>query len=184
MLYSIFSFVLDVATGLLVGACLLRAYMQWVRAPFVRPLGPFVLAMTDWIVLPLRRFLAGRARLDIASIVAALVLELAQFGVLWLVSGMAASALGALPVLALVGVVRVAISGLIGLILVQAILSWVQPERHALSDTLERLCAPLLAPVRRHLPLIGGIDLSPLVVLVLLQIVAMVLGSVQFGMLH
>lgn len=184
MLYSMFSFVLDVVSGLLVGACLLRAYMQWIGAPFGRPLGPFVMALTDWVVLPLRQLLALRSRLDVSSVVAALLLELAQYALLWVVAGMPMAGLAALPVLAGLGVVRVAISGLIGLILVQAILSWVQPGRNALSDTLDRLCAPLLAPVRRRMPLVGGVDLSPLVVLVILQVAAMLLGAVQIRLLY
>ena len=57
MLYSIFSLVLDVVAGLLGGACLLRLYMQWMRTSFGNPLGQFVLALSNWVVLPLRRWL-------------------------------------------------------------------------------------------------------------------------------
>ena len=186
MLYAIFSLVLDLLAGLFGGACLMRLYMQWMRASFSNPLGQFVLALSSWIVLPLRRVLPSMAHWDVPSLVAALLIELAQFGLLWLVSGMGGGWVGAstvVPVLALFGLVRLAISGITGLLMVYAIMSWVQAQSPMLG-TLERLCQPLLRPMRRVVPLVGGIDLSPVVVLVLLQIAAMVLGAMQAGILH
>lgn len=186
MLYSIFSLVLDVVAGLLGGACLLRLYMQWMRTSFGNPLGQFVLALSNWVVLPLRRWLPTPPRWDLASLLGACLIELAQFSLLWLVTGMAGGWLGSVtvvPLLALFGVVRLAISGLTGLLIVYAVLSWVQ-TRSPLFDTIERLCQPLLRPVRRWMPLIGGVDLSPLVLLVLLQIAAMMLGYLQASVLR
>jgi uncharacterized protein YggT (Ycf19 family) len=98
MLYQIISFLLDVAVGLLGGACLLRLYMQWQRVPFGNPVGRFVFALTDWLVLPLRRVLPPMGRLDTASLVGAFVLELAQYAVLWLLG---VGTLAMLPLLAL-----------------------------------------------------------------------------------
>ena len=182
MLYSIFSLVLDVVAGLFGGACLLRMYMQWLRVPFGNPLGQFVLGLSNWLVLPLRRLLPVRAGWDVASLIAAYLLELAQFGLLWLVMGMAGN-VALVPMLAGFGLVRLVISGLTGLVMVYTILSWVQ-ARSVLLDTIERLCQPPLRPIRRLMPLVGGIDLSPLVLLVLLQIAAMVVSSLQMGLLH
>jgi len=85
-------------------------------------------------------------------------------------------------VLAVFGLVRMAISGLTGLVIVYAILSWVQTQSY-MADLLERLVMPVLVPIRRVLPLVGGVDLSPLVLLVLLQIAAIVLGNVQAAVL-
>ncbi len=79
--------------------------------------------------------------------------------------------------------VRVAITGLIGLMIVYAVLSWVQ-TRSPVSDVIARLCEPVLRPVRRIIPLVGGIDLSPLVLLVLLQVAMMVLGNLQASVLR
>ena len=73
MLYQIVSFVLDVVAGLLCGACLLRIYMQWQRIPFGNPVGQFVFALSDWMVLPLRRVLPAVGRWDGASLLAAAV---------------------------------------------------------------------------------------------------------------
>jgi YggT family protein len=181
MLYQIVSLLLEVVAGVLSGACLLRLYMQYQRIPMSarsgNPLGRFVFALTDWIVLPLRRVLPAIGALDTASLAAAFLLQLAEFGILWLLAG-AAGGLAAVPILALFGLVRMAISGLTGAVIVYAILSWVQTNS-VIADVLERLVAPLLQPIRRVLPLVGGVDLSPLALLVILQIAAIVLGSLQ-----
>ena len=181
MAYQIISFLLDVAAGLLGGACLLRLYMQYQRIPFGNPVGRFVFALTDWLVLPLRKILPSIRRCDTASLVAVFLVELAQFGLLWLLLGRAGGVV-LLPVLALFGVLRLVISALTGLVIVYAVLSWVRAES-PIVDVIERLCAPLLRPWRKLIPLVGGIDLSPLAFLVALQVAAIVLASLQAAVL-
>ncbi|MBA2964138.1 MULTISPECIES: YggT family protein [Ramlibacter] len=170
---QILSFLLDVVAGLLGGACLLRLYMQRQKVPFGNPIGRFVFALTDWIVLPLRRVLPPVARWDTASLVAAYLIELVQYLILWAVIGFA---LESVFLLALVGLVRLILSALTALVLVYAILSWVQSDS-LMTDLIDRLVAPLLRPFRRVIPLVGGIDLSPLALLVLLQVLSMVLTA-------
>lgn len=182
MAYQIISFLLDVAAGLLGGACLLRLYMQYQRVPFGNPVGRFVFALTDWLVLPLRRVLPAMGRVDTASLVAVYLVELAQFGILWLMTGRVTGA-QVLPVLALFGVVRLVISALTGLVIVYAILSWVRADS-PIVDVIDRLCAPLLRPWRKLIPLVGGIDLSPLAFLVALQVAAIVLAYLQAAVLR
>ena len=181
MLYQIFTLLLEVVVGLLSGACLLRLYMQYLRIPMSarsgNPLGRFVFALTDWIVLPLRKLIPSVGALDTASLVAAFLLQLAEFGLLWLLAG-AAGGLFAVPILALFGLLRMTVSAMTGAVIVYAVLSWVQTNS-VIADVLERLVSPLLQPIRRVLPLIGGVDLSPLALLVILQIVAIVLGNLQ-----
>ena len=185
MLYQITSLLLEVVAGLLAGTCLLRLYMQYQRIPMsVRsgnPLAKFIFALTDWLVLPLRRVIPAAGRWDLASLVGAFLIQLAQFLILWGLTGMAAS-LVSVVVLAAFGLVRMAISGMTGLVIIYAVLSWVQTQS-AVADLLERLVMPVLIPIRRVLPLVGGIDLSPLVLLLLLQISAIVLGSLQAAVL-
>lgn len=173
--YEILSFLLDVATGLLGGACLLRLYMQHQRVPFGNPIGRFVFALTDWIVLPLRKLLPAVGRWDTASAVAAFLFELTQYAILWALFG-GAYGWPAVFVLALYGLLRLVLSALTALVIVYAILSWVQSDS-MLTDIVDRLCAPLLRPFRRVIPLVGGIDLSPLALLVLLQVLTMVLAA-------
>lgn len=185
MLYQIVSLLLEVVAGLIAGTCLLRLYMQYQRIPMSlrsgNPLARFIFALTDWLVLPLRRLLPAAGRVDTASLVGAFLIELAQFLVLWAITGMGASIVSLL-VLAAFGLVRMAISGLTGLVIIYAILSWVKTQSVA-ADFLERLVIPVLAPIRRVLPLVGGIDLSPLVLLLILQVAGIVLGNVQAAVL-
>ncbi|HTH79345.1 MAG TPA: YggT family protein [Ramlibacter sp.] len=182
MAYQIISFLLDVAAGLLGGACLLRLYMQYQRIPFGNPVGRFVFALTDWIVLPLRKVLPAVRKMDTASLVAVYLVELAQFGILWLLAGRSGG-LELLPLLAVFGVVRLVISGLTGLVIIYAILSWVQSDS-PIVDVIDRLCMPLLRPWRKIVPLVGGLDLSPLVFLVVLQVCAIVLAYLQAAVLR
>jgi YggT family protein len=181
LLFQIISLLLEVVAGVLGSACLLRLYMQHQGIPMsVRsgnPLGRFIFALSDWIVLPLRRVVRPVGRWDLASLVAAFLIELAQFSTLWALGGLTQS-YSTVLILAGFGLVRLVISGFTGLVLVYAILSWVQSNT-ILFDVIERLVMPVLTPIRRFVPLIGGVDLSPLVLLVLLQVATLVLGSVQ-----
>ena len=182
MAYQIISFLLDIAAGLLGGACLMRLYMQYQRVPFGNPVGRFVFALTDWLILPLRRILPAVGRVDTASLVAVYLVELAQFGILWLMTGRITGA-QVLPVLALFGVLRLVISALTVLVIAYAILSWVRADS-PIVDVVDRLCAPLLRPWRKLIPLVGGIDLSPLIFLVALQVAAIVLAYLQAAVLR
>jgi YggT family protein len=185
MLYQIVSLLLEVVGGLLTSTCLLRLYMQQQRIPMsVRsgnPLGKFIFALTDWLVLPLRRVFPAVGSWDTASLVGGFLVQLALFGMLWLLGG-GGESLVAVVVYAAFGLLRMTISGFTALVIVYAVLSWVQ-TRSFLSDLLDRLVTPLLTPFRRVVPLVGGMDLSPLVLLVSLQVASIVLGSVQIAVL-
>ena len=154
MLYQITSLLLEVSVGLLTGVCLLRLYMQYQRIPMSQrsgnPMGRFIFALTDWLVLPLRRVVPAMGRWDTASLLAAWLLQLAEFLILWLLQGAAAS-IASVLVLAVFGVLRMALSGLTGLVIVYAVLSWVQTGS-IMADVVERLCAPPLTPIRRIMP--------------------------------
>ena len=175
-------FLLDTLAGFVCILLLLRFYMQALRVSFRNPLGGFVVQATNWLVLPLRRAIAPVGRLDLASLLAALAVELVQYLLLWLLFG-AGTGWQWLPWLAVFGMVRVALTGMAGLLIAYAVLSWVQAHS-PVSDVIARLSEPLLRPVRRVLPLVGGVDLSPLVVLVLVQVALMALGHLQFGPLR
>ena len=180
MFIQIATFLLDVAAGLLGGACLLRLYMQHQRIPFGNPVGRFIFALTNWSVLPLRKVLPGYKRWDFASLLAAYLFELAQFGIIALLIGRGATAV---PVLALFGLVRLLISGAVGLTIVYAILSWVNADS-PMTDVIDRLASPLLRPFRRMIPLVGGFDLSPLALLIVLQVLAIIVANLQDALLR
>jgi YggT family protein len=182
MLYSILAFMLDVAAGIVGGACLLRLYMQQRRVPFGNPLGRLVFVLTDWLVPPIRRWIPAAGPLDLASLLAAYAVKLVQFTVLWLMAGRLAG-VGLVPALALFGLGQLVLTVASGLIIVQAILSWVQ-DRGPMGPVLHRLTEPLLGPIQRRLPQPAGIDLSPMVALLGLQAAAWGLASLQHVMLR
>ena len=191
MLIRILAFILETVFFFLIAAALLRAWMNWVRVNMHGQPGSFVMALTDWLVKPLRRTLPkalAQSRIDWASLLAAGVLAVLYalvwallFGVLMAAPGVAAGfapfapfAVLGLLVFAVKMLIRVALQTLFILVLGFAILSWVQPGSAAYA-LLGRLTEPMLAPLRRVIPTIGGVDLSALVLLLLLQIGLMVL---------
>ena len=178
MLTEALRFLLNVVFGLLVYTALLRFIMQWMRAPFRNPVGQAVSALTDWAVKPLRKVLPGFGGYDWASLVVAWVLQ-----VLWLVSLSvlttplatlgSGSAAGLIAVLAVIELLKAALWIVIVAVFVQALLSWVAPDG-PLAGVLNALTFPLLTPIRRVIPPLGGVlDLSPLIVIVLAQLVLM-----------
>jgi YggT family protein len=187
MLYQIISYVLETVTAVVAGACLLRAFMQYCRAPFSNPIGEMVFALSNWLVLPLRKTMGqikgpgkGSGSLDWPSVVAAYLIELAHAVLLWVLAGAnhQLAPLGDVPVFALFALGRLALSGLTGLVMFYVILSWLNPASQAFG-LLSRLVEPLLEPVRRVVPLFGQVDLSPFVVFVLLNIASMVWAGLQ-----
>lgn len=176
MLDQALRFVLDVVFGLFTYAFLLRFLMQWQRAPFRNPLSQAVVALTDWAVKPLRRVLPGFGGVDWSTLVLA---YLAQF--LWLLStslvvGAFTLSGGAVAIVALLSVLellKTTIWLLIIVVIVQAVLSWVAPDG-PLAGLLNALTFRFLAPIRRVVPPLGGaLDLSPLILIVLLQLILM-----------
>ena len=178
-------FLLETFFFFLIAAALLRAWMNHQRIHMSAQPGRLAIAVTDWLVAPLRRVLPralAQSRIDWGSLIAALLLSLA-YGVLWLLLATSvspapftaeASALTILT-MALRILVRTLLQGLMILLIGYAILSWLQPQSPVMG-TLDRLCAPILRPVRRIVPLVGGVDLSVLVVIILLQVGLMLLG--------
>lgn len=181
MIVQILQFLLEVACGLVAGACLLRLYMQAQRIPFNNPVGKLVFALSDWLVMPLRKVIPNRTQYDLSSLLAALLVMVVQYVLLWLLMGAAGNPLMVL-VLALFGLLRMVLTGLIGILIVYAILSWVQPHS-PIAGILHRLSEPLLRPLRKVIPLVGGVDLSALVAIIALQVLLMVLANVQFNVL-
>jgi YggT family protein len=182
MIYQIIALILQVIFGLLIGACLLRLYMQYQRIPMSakagNPLGQFIFAVTDWLVLPLRKLIPGVGRVDLSSLVAALLLQLVYVGILGVLEGKMAS-----PFVLMLSVffllLHTAVSGMFWLVFIFTLMSWLQP-RTDVYDLLQRMVSPLLNPIRRVMPLVGGLDLSSLVLLVLLQIALTILSQLRF----
>ncbi len=171
-------FILDVAFGLLVYAFLLRFLMQALRAPFRNPFGQAVMALTDWAVKPLRKLIPGAGGYDWASLFAAWLMQTLWIAALFALFGSGfATFTGSVVVYALVAalleLLKAAIWLLIIVVIVQAVLSWVAPDG-PLAGLLNALTFPFLRPLRRIIPPLGGaLDITPLILIVLLQLVLM-----------
>lgn len=167
MLDSIFTLIVDTIAIVLAGSLLLRFWMQAVR---VRPpiqVAQFVYQLTDWLVRPVRRVLPGAGGYDWASLLGAFLIALLATAIeIWL---RGVFSLQFLFLLALMKVIHWALYGLIGLILIEVVFSWVNPQA-PLAPFVRALNEPVMRPLRRIVPLIGSIDLSPLVALILLRI--------------
>lgn len=174
MLSQILHFLLDTVFGFFVFVLLARFYLQVMRAPFRNPLGQFITALTNWLVLPARRLIPGMFGLDLASLLLAWLLEALLLFLLYLLKGgglgPASGVLaGVIFSLALLELARYSLYLLIGVILIQAVISWVNPYA-PLAPLFNALSAPFLRPFRRLVPPIGNVDLSPLLALVAAQL--------------
>ena len=185
MMSNLILFIVEALASFLTLVLLARFFMQWQRVSFHNQLGQFVLATTDWCVRPLRRVLPGLFGLDLASLLPAWVVQtLVVFIQISLtgagLDGNPAGLLLGLWGVGLVGVLKMMIYMVIGIVLISAVFSWVNP--HApMAPLFFSLSAPFLRPLRKVIPPIANVDLSPLVLLLLLQIVLMFLGNMAGG---
>ena len=181
MLIQIANLLLQVFVSLIAGACLLRCYIQWLglnlKSGPSQSLGQYIFPLTNWIVLPLRKLFSGVGRFDIASCFAAYLIVLVKAVLIALLVGIPPAIL---PMLfyAVFDLLNMVISGLIGLVFVSVILSWIS-QGSPIQYLLALLTEPLLRPIRRVLPSMGALDLSPLVLLLGLQILQMVLNNLH-----
>ncbi len=175
MLDEALLFLLDVLLQPFAVLLLLRFFAQWLRISLRNPLGEFVLVLTDFIVLPARRIIPAAGKADSASLLLALVAEaLYLAAVLW-VQGVHPSghSLIGLPLWAAVKLFKISIYLLMAAVFIQAILSWFNPYT-PFAGMLAGITRPFLLPLRRHIPLAGNIDLSPLVLLIICQLMIIV----------
>jgi YggT family protein len=183
MLVQIATFVIDVAASFLVYLLLARFLFQWLRVPFRNPLGEFVIATTNWMVLPARRVIPALGGLDLATLALAwLAQALALYALYalrgWEFGSAPGIASAVLLVLALLDLVRYALYILMLAVVVQVVLSWVNPYT-ALGPVFDTMTRPLLRPIRRLVPPVANVDLSPLLLLVLLQVLLIPLAYLR-----
>jgi len=181
MLSQIGHLLIQTVFGLLVYLLLLRFYMQILRAPFRNPVGQFVTALTNWIVLPVRRFIPGLMGIDLATILLAWLAQAFMLSLLlWVRGANLAStpgiATGLLFGLAAIGLLQASLYLLIGVVLLQVLFSWFNPHV-PIAPVLDALTRPFYAIFRRFIPPIGNVDISPLFVLLLAQIALILLDN-------
>jgi YggT family protein len=177
MLGQIASFLVDTLATLFVFLLLLRFHFQWLRVPFRNPVGEFVLVATGWIVLPARRFIPGLRGLDLATLSLAWAVQALGEWILFSIAGRSPGLVGLLLV-ALVDLLRYSLYILIGAVIIQVVFSWINPYTPA-APVLDALTRPFLRPLRRYVPPIGSFDLTPLVLVVLVQVVLIVVWHLR-----
>jgi len=174
MFGDIARFLLNTVFTLFGAALLLRAWLQYVRVPPYNPVTHAIQQVTNWLVLPLRHVIPGVRGIDWASVVASLLAAIAYVLLMVWIAGV--DPLGLLPTLLIVAVltlVKWALNLLIWLTILMALLSWLNP-RSAAMPVLYQVTAPFLNPLRRILPNLGGLDLSPILLFVIVQVLLMV----------
>lgn len=176
MLTQALLFLIQSVCEFFAGVLLLRFWLQVTRAAGRNPLSSFAQALTNFAVLPARRMIPGLWGYDLATLVLAWLTLVIEALLMLLVRGAALDTgigIAVIFLMALVALLRLAVYFAIVAILLQAILSWVNPHS-PLAPVADALTRPLLSPMRRIVPLVGMVDLSPLVALLLLQLILMV----------
>ena len=174
MIANALNFLVQTICDFFAGALLLRFWMQWARAPFRNPLSQFLQALTNFIVLPARRVIPGLWGHDLATLVLAWLVLLIETTLVLLIKGYALNigAIGALLAISAVMLLRVAVYMMIFVILVLAVLSWVNPG-HWMGSILSAMARPILRPLQRIVPPVGAFDLTPLIALIVCQLILM-----------
>lgn len=171
-----FSYLVGTLLDLLITAVMLRVLLQAVRADWYNPLSQFLVKVTDPVLQPLRRIIPPLRRLDTAAIVLMLLLEFAS---VWIVNRLGSNPLGPGGVLAfsITKLIATLLTLYFVLIIVAVLLSWLAPgSRHPVVPLVHQLTGPVLRPIRRVIPPIAGVDLSPLFALIAIRFLMLLLG--------
>lgn len=178
MLANALIFLANTVFGLFTVALLLRFYMQWARVAYRNPLSDFLSAFTDFLVRPARRVIPGLWGFDLATLVLAWLIQVLELFVILqlkdysLSSSAAGSAYAGLVLLAMVMIVKLGLYIVIAVVVAQAVLSWINPYT-PLAPLLNNMTRPFLRIFQKLLPPIGNVDLSPLIVIVICQLLLM-----------
>ena len=177
MLAQALIFLVDTVFGLFTVALLLRFYLQWARAPYRNPLSEFLAALTDFIVRPTRRVVPGFWGLDLATLLLAWLVQLIEIAIVLSLKGyqpgaQAGMAAAALALMAAVMIVKLMLYILMVAVIVQAVLTWINPYSPVM-PLLNALARPFLRVFQRLVPPIGNVDLSPLFVVIVCQLLLM-----------
>ncbi|MCL1057013.1 YggT family protein [Shewanella gelidimarina] len=171
-----FSFLVSTVFDLYLMVVILRLWLQFARADFYNPFSQFIVKATHPIVGPLRRVIPSFGNFDSASFVLAITVVILKFVLLTLMAG-AALDVPSILLISLVSVFKEAGVLLFWMLILRAILSWVSQGQNPIEMVMSQLTEPLLAPIRRMLPQMGGLDLSLLVMMVVLNFLNILLAQ-------
>ncbi len=179
------TFVIETIFNLALYIVLIRFWMQWVRADFRNEVGQFIISATNPIVVPLRRFIPSIGVIDTATVILAILIALLKIYALLLIAG------GGLTSYSILKIVSVAIASVLdssiyvffGAIFISIIASWLNPHSyHPILSIARSISEPLLGPARRLLPSMGGIDFSPMLVILFLRVSQILLIAPLYGL--
>lgn len=180
------TFLVSTVLELYIMVVILRVWLQSARADFYNPFSQFIVKATQPVVAPLRRVIPSIGNWDMATIVFAYALSVLKFSILIFISNgqfvfdVSFFLWGALSLIKAVG------SLLFWILLIRAILSWVSQGRSPVEYVMMQLTEPLLAPIRRILPPMGGLDFSLLVLFIILQfanyLMSDLVGNIWYGL--
>lgn len=175
-------YLVETLFGLYILVVLLRLLLQLVRADFYNPIAQFLVAVTNPPLKPLRRLIPGLWGIDWAAVVLLATLQTLKFYLLFLFQGRMPQPPG-FALWVLTDFLQLLVYFYLVTVLVRVLISWVSPNPHnPLVALLARLTEPLLRPARRLIPPIGGLDLSPIAVLIGLQLALILLVQPLFGL--
>ena len=172
-------FLINTLFDLYLMVVILRIWLQLARADFYNPFSQFVVKATDPLLRPLRRVIPGWGGIDNASIVLAFLVAALKMTILYAVSG-AGFPIGQIAFTALMTLFKETFSIVFWVLIIRAILSWVsQGSYNPIEAVLHQLTEPMLAPIRRIIPPMGGLDLSILILIIGLQFFSLMIGDVM-----
>jgi len=183
MFAQIANIVVDFVGSFFVLMFLLRFYFQWLRVPFRNQAGEFVIATTNWMVKPMRRLIPPLLGLDLASLLCAWIFQAAVLVLLFVIVGRdltsaPGAVAGMLFAIALVDLLQLSVRILLFVVVLQAALSWVNPG-NPLQHVFDAITRPMLRPIRRIVPPIANVDLSPLVLILVLLVLLVPIAELR-----
>ena len=175
MLGELLAFLCDAIVQPFAAVLLFRFHAVWLRAPMRNPLGEFIMAITDFVVLRVRRFLPALGGMDSATLLLAFVVECFYLGITLWAQGYPYASFPFLGLLVWTAVklLKLSLYLLMATLIAEAILSWVNPHT-ALAPLLAAVNGPFVQPLRRRIPPVGNVDLSVLVLLLICQLILIV----------
>jgi YggT family protein len=177
MLTDALVFLIKTVFGLFTMALLLRFYIQWARAAHRNPLSEFLYALTDFIVKPARRLVPGFWGLDFATLVVAWFVQFVELALVLQVAGpplgvAAGTMVAGLALLSVVMLAKLLLYIVIAVVVCQVVVSWINPHT-PIAPLLNTLTRPFLRPLQRRVPPVANVDLSPLILIILCQLMLM-----------
>lgn len=164
-----FHLLIDILFNLYLMVVILRLWLQLAQADFYNPFSQFIVKATHPIVAPMRRVIPSFGSLDTATLVLALAVAGLKILVISMLFGNASVNPLSLLILSVILVISEALSLAFWILIIQAILSWVSQGYHPIEQVMRQLTDPILAPIRKIIPPVGGLDLSVLVAIIALQ---------------